>query len=380
MSRFNKILGLIKKGDKDEAIKALDEIVPTPENAVSLRGNDRAEYLDALDSIYGDQAKRAKDLGFDPETYYHGTASNFEKFNPDLYKRDAFNFFKDKNPTYLSKNPSDASDYAKEASEKINIDDKVNKFEQEFKQLPKEKQSSEDWTRGINQIYDAAIEGANSQVMPLKIRHSSIDYNNAEKLRKEGLTVPNYYDSVEDKAMKYVAVKNPEQIRSKFAAFDPRFKDSDLIMSLTDKASGGLSKLGNALSIPQRVASRKVAEALGIPSGKTSEETFQNMAQAGAEKLGDMTGIDPNSAPMNVAKSLGVAAGEVFGDPLNALPVAKVAQMAGKGVKILKNSDPLQTAITKLKKAQEAGETVGKQTGVDSRSFKQLIDLMRKKD
>jgi hypothetical protein len=359
MSRFNKISSLIKKGNKDEAIKALDEIIPTPEKAVSLRGNDRAEYLDALDSIYGDQAKRAKDLGFDPETYYHGTAGNFDKFNLNALKN--YGRLSPKDTIFTTNNPEVAGEFANFAEDikairEDNLDSAANIMPLKLNTSDFLKQTG----RGLDQPMHEFTRFAAWNNLPGGVVTNAADN-------------PNMINSTT------TYIKDPSRIRSVNAAFDPRFKDSDLILALNKQDKSTLSKVGDALSIPQRVASRKVAEALGIPSGKTSEETFQNIVQSGAEKIGDLTGLDPDSAPMNAAKALGVAAGEVFADPLALLPVGKVANMTGKGLKKIKNAEALQTAINKLKIAKEAGETVGKQTGVDSRSFNTLRELLKGK-
>jgi hypothetical protein len=77
--RLARFLGLKASEYGDDAVKILEKI-DTPEFAVTLKGEPRAQYLKALDEVYGDQAKRAADMGFGPETYYHGTKNKFDKF------------------------------------------------------------------------------------------------------------------------------------------------------------------------------------------------------------------------------------------------------------------------------------------------------------
>lgn len=73
---------LVKKAI-DAARKTLAKIA-TPEEAIALTGKKREQYLEALDTVYGDKATRAADMGFSPDTLYHGTDYNgvIDAFNP----------------------------------------------------------------------------------------------------------------------------------------------------------------------------------------------------------------------------------------------------------------------------------------------------------
>ena len=81
MGKFDnllKFLGHAVEDVGDDAAKALSK-VDNAKLATELKGAPRREYLNALDEIYGDQAKRAKDLHFslDPEdTKYLETNRN----------------------------------------------------------------------------------------------------------------------------------------------------------------------------------------------------------------------------------------------------------------------------------------------------------------
>ena len=76
---FESLSKLVKGLDKSEAEKILAKI-DTPEKAVALTGDARAEYLKALDTVYGPSDVRAKDMGFGKQDWYHGTTVPIDKF------------------------------------------------------------------------------------------------------------------------------------------------------------------------------------------------------------------------------------------------------------------------------------------------------------
>lgn len=251
MSRWQQLSKLLGLAAEDvaklspETLSTLERVA-TPEISTALKGSDRAKYLQALDEAYGNQDARAKVMGFGDETYYHGTGVDFDEFNLSKLNRDANAHFNTK-PIYATKSPSTASEYAQEAADSQDVDDLVNKFEKEYKSLPKSEQTSKLWTDGINKIYDNSGQGVGENVIPLKIRGSSISFNGADKIKKSGMTVPEYYDLVEDNTMNQVAIKNPNQVRSKFAAFDPRFKDSAKLLAGAGAIPGANMDLGNQI-------------------------------------------------------------------------------------------------------------------------------------
>ena len=68
----------------EEALEAAAKLlkkIATPEDAVKLSGKAKEEYLNALHLVYGPIEKRATDMGFSPETLYHGSnASDIKQF------------------------------------------------------------------------------------------------------------------------------------------------------------------------------------------------------------------------------------------------------------------------------------------------------------
>lgn len=131
----------------------------------------------------------------------------------------------------------------------------------------------------------------------------------------------------------------------------------------------GFSKALTKLGAPQKYLSQKLGEAAGLQPAGSSEENFQNLAQKIAEKISEKTGIDPNSPAVNLTKAVGVAGAEVFGDPLGAIPVGKIA----KGVKAASKSDKLQKIMQLISKNPNAPISVNSVPGSG-----QAIDALKK--
>ena len=62
--------------------KELLKQIDTPEKATALTGPAREAYLAALDTIYGERAKRAQDQGFGPTMYHGSTSTGIDAFDP----------------------------------------------------------------------------------------------------------------------------------------------------------------------------------------------------------------------------------------------------------------------------------------------------------
>ncbi len=74
----------LKFGVAGKVISESDGIlskVNSPEVIEKLSGAERANYLNALDEKFGSRAKRASEMGFSPETYYHGTTADIPEFD-----------------------------------------------------------------------------------------------------------------------------------------------------------------------------------------------------------------------------------------------------------------------------------------------------------
>jgi hypothetical protein len=188
-----------------------------------------------------------------------------------------------------------------------------------------------------------------------------------EKQGKDAALFRNTYDPADpnNRVKQDIAVvTKPNQIRSEHAAFDPRFKDSDLILAANKKAPQSLvdvvkdvgSKGLDALSYPQRKIFQSIAEGLGL---KGSENNSEESAQAIVEKLASMAGVPEDSNLGNAAKALGVAGMEVFADPTNIIPVNKIKQGSKAVGKMLPSLDKLKELQTKVFANPEAFKKYG---------------------
>lgn len=355
---------LAKKGAKSaEEILAK---IGTAEEAVKLKGAERAEYLKALDEVHGPRADRAAKMGFDGPTYYHGTKGDITKFDnaklgsstgaPSAQKAHFFTDNTDVASQYA--NFADNPDYlqkAESARQKMLVE--AAKPGADQKKLVKE------YEKTLSDVYDA-----NGKILPVKIKSAGqevVDFGGKpyreksyadilDKAKSEGkssVLLKNTYDNPmigEVPAHNVLAETNPKNIRSVNANYDPRFADSDLIMSAKQSApKSTVDKVLSGLSYLQRKGMKAGAEALGV---KGDDENSEASAQAIVENLAKRAGIPEDSNVGNAAKALGVAGLEVFADPLSVVPVGKVAKLIGKA----KNAGVAAKIIEKFPKAAQA--------------------------
>jgi hypothetical protein len=86
------------------------------------------------------------------------------------------------------------------------------------------------------------------------------------------------------------------------------------------KGGSTANKVMEALSLPQRILMRKAAEKMGVPSGKTSEESAFNIVNEFARRQG----LPEDSDTINALKAGAVATLETFADPLG--PIGKLSK------------------------------------------------------
>ena len=285
MGKFNALaeaLGLALEKYGDDAIKILEK-VDSPELATSLKGKARSQYLEALDSIYGNQAKRSADMGFGKKTWYHGSAVPIDEFKKESLGLST-NANSAKKGFFFTNEPSTASDYAELAREKgvVRDGDKVTtKWLSDYESPSEiaegklnELQKTLRWDKSIEADGSISkyakkddlerINGLKKQITELQDSVNSVGQNVTDVRLKGDPLVKNYkgesyrdekYSDLMDQALKQkkdsvlfqntydpadpnnrvkqniAAVFDPEQIRSTRAAFDPRFKDSSLLMA-----------------------------------------------------------------------------------------------------------------------------------------------------
>lgn len=294
----------------DEAMKVLAKY-DTVEAATALKGPERQAYLDALDTVYGDRAKRAKDLGFGKQTWYHGTGSDIKEFDPTLLKTNATG------PTsslgfHFAKDPKLASQYAehvtpewyKRAYAESNknfkaVDDYTQSLKKKYgtswteaqelatpEELAHRKQLIEkagEFNKGpltevenrLNSLPEGFQTESGNNIIPVHLKTKSmvaheldgsdVGYDAADfaKMMKDegkhnGVVFKNGYDNLSSAAMTGspnlvrstdIALEfDPKNIRSTNAAFDPRFKDSANILAGAAAIPSAQIGLGSGLS------------------------------------------------------------------------------------------------------------------------------------
>ena len=205
-----------------KAAKAILERINTAEKAVALKGAEREQYLKALDEVYGSAEQRAKDLGFGPDTWYHGTGKDFDKFDQKEVNR------------LLGYSPEHE---ARGGWKAFVTNDKIaaKRFARRFyhdapvvKELKLRGNTKDPYiTLKQNQLLEN-WDPANTW--------RAVEQPEAKKaLEKAGIDnayiTESQYANKQKGNSKNVAVGNENNLRDVKAAFDPRFKDSPLLMA-----------------------------------------------------------------------------------------------------------------------------------------------------
>lgn len=378
----SEVASAAKNSTKAEKILAN---IDTAEKAMALKGAEREAYLKALDEVHGPREQRAKDMGFGDETYYHGTASDFEKFdNKQLGKVTGSG--KTKGQHWFSDNPEVADvfgDQAKfgEAARK------ARKFElsMSWTKLPKEVRELRpydlDWARKKGFLKDEHIplleqKWAHEKAPRQALKSQELGDNEAitypVKLRKEGIPEidadgKTWYDSIDKIGSQQIIAKRlregmgdfpegtsagitePSRIRSTNAAFDPRFKDSPLLLA-------GAAAM--PMTMPKEYDPAEVAKSAYNTYDKYVQEPVSKASEYIVNKLIDAQSPDKESAQR--LKDSGAAGAtkmilEGIADPTNLL----AAPLAG-GLKLSKRfrqSKEGQAILQKIAKGA-AGEGI----------------------
>lgn len=329
MGKFDKLakfLGLAVEKYGDDAAKILEK-VDSPELAVSLKGEARGDYLKAIDEVYGDQTKRMTDMGFGPDAYYHGTKQKFDQFKPsyggsagkgvyltgneniaERYKPDGGAMFKgrirDKNILDLSVNDKIGLKNIESAAEKLGIFDEFNKLK--FKGG----NAFYDLLKAYENKYPKAFEGLKGIERENAFTEKIKELTGAEGFKFSQNGIENYSTMIFD----------PKDIRSSKAAFDPRFKDSPLLMA------GGL-----AAPIGKQAIDMNPIEAI-----KTGLGYYEKAKEAVTRPLAQQLNIGKNPQDEKfINQSL-----KIVLDPINFIPGA-----AGLGAGAIQMLTPSEEEI-----------------------------------
>lgn len=297
-------------------VKALPKIlqeVDTAEKAVALKGAKRAEYLKALDEVFGSRDKRAADMGFGEQTWYHGTGSDFDRFKAEkLGSHTGEGSTKDR--FWFSDNPAVASEFGDSAAK--------------IREMRKAHLQEDDLLRsgGSDADYDALIKvnrdrikDTGGLVMPVKIRDAGIKekdmggkvwMKNASEIPGGAIKLKNFYENAGPESGTPMGTSlgtlNASKIRSVNAAFDPRFKDSPLLLA----GKAGVNPADMRLNASQLTKDDKEssepimdleklsdAELEAIASGKRPQAAQPSLEDLSDDELMQLAGEKPLENP-----------------------------------------------------------------------------------
>jgi hypothetical protein len=157
------------------------------------------------------------------------------------------------------------------------------------------------------------------------------------------------YDSVHERKFGEAKVPDAAQVRSKFAAFDPRFKDSPLLMSAVGGAPSA-SKLAAGALNPFRKAKQaydQYDESVQKPVSNVAQKIASGIAQATT-----LPGISDEAAQKYQDSATGIVGTglEIAMDPTNLVmpglgavsKVLKATKFGATAAKVLKGLKPVQ--------------------------------------
>lgn len=259
--------------------------IDTAEKAAALKGEERAQYLKALDEVYGSKEDRAKSMGFGKKVWFHGTGADISAFDPELLRTNATG------PSgsvgfHFAKNVELANQYADHVTptsfrKAFAVSNKAIDAIGNFRQAMRDKYGSkfeDQWTpkenakdKSLHEKFFKVQENLNAEeakfkemshasgneggnnVVPVRLKTKNgvgleldggqIGHDEAaqaKSLKDEGrynaVVFKNAYDNLSSSDQKVgssdVALMFHEKdIRSINAAFDPRFSESPLILS-----------------------------------------------------------------------------------------------------------------------------------------------------
>ena len=259
--------------------------------ATSLEGAAKKQYRAALDDVYGSVGKRADDLGFVRQKVYHGGPLNQSELIPSHSGHELGSgvYLTDKETARgFGKEPYELVQRGETASFPPHGMDYQEKIENELKKMG--------WSQEkIDSFYESGLGAPNSMYGDDAEKIANFkDYQKAAQ--KSGFTGLN---SEFGESWQQTAI-NPKDLRSTKAAFDPRFKDSPLLMA-------------GALAAPM---GKQVVDMNPLGDIKEGLDYYDKAKSYLAEKLAGQLNISKNP---NDEKYITEAL-KIGGDPLNYVP------------------------------------------------------------
>ena len=290
MGKFNALLdalGIVGKEAKavgDDALKALEKVT-TAETAVGLKGEARGQYLKALDEIYGDQNKRAMLSG-----------KNLKR----IRERQLTQKYMDEEGL----NPIEIPEFSSNEKRFISMKGPYDDYSSDFSFGKSGNNDAELYPshqgQGIYQklLEDNALQGG--ETISKFTQRNKLSKKSWDALVKEGIAKRNQKAGF-DKIVK-------EEIENKLnrlpdAAFDPRFKNSPLLMAgglvganilpTTEQQLNPFARLSDvagAWETAKEKVSKPLAKSLNLSGNPQDEAAFNQILKTGLDPLNFLPG------------------------------------------------------------------------------------------
>lgn len=274
--------------------KQILEGIKTAEQAVELTGPARKEYLAALDVVHGPVEKRAADIGFDlGKEQFHGTQfkdSQIDSFVPSGERKgDTFKYGKG---VYTTPSSGMADQYAGHGEGVIYP--VVLKSKNEFHPA--------DLDKAKELLTNADVDTSHRMLRSTEEGLDLLEKKMGKDKVSSFLDANGYRTAVPDDG---IYVSKPSDVRSKFAAFDPRFADSPKLLA----GAAAIPAMGNQFSNPADIV-------------KAGYQKFEQARQSVVNKIVDLTDMtkDNPHVPQYAKDTYNKAADALVSnatDPLN---------------------------------------------------------------
>lgn len=301
--------------------KALLEKISTPEISTALQGPEREAYLKALDRVYGDRVKRMQDMGFGAERFYHGTPQQkaIEQFKPGGGSGEVHG-----RGVYVTKDPETANVY----TDILDQHSGVPTADESGAVIPLRIRAQKTFaaTQDKNNL-DPGLKEAIGKLVGRDNLPEVWNKINSEARAKDAIigkidpkdfstVVKKYgYDSIAgdtegfNRAVRDINIIDPKNVRSEFAAFDPRFAKSGKIMA-------GVSPAANAMMEEQQTPLDYIGK--GFDAYTSVKDRF---AKALADRMVPPIAYVPKEqTEKDRSQVAGIAS--MLADPMNAVPGA----------------------------------------------------------
>lgn len=288
-----KALGVAAKDVGDDALKALSK-VESPEIAVALKGKPRQQYLNALDDVYGPQAKRIEDSQRTLKSFHGSPEKNIDQFIPSqggsqgggVYttpSKQIAQGYAHEGKVYSLLGPENLADFSnRENAEKV-----AQKLGIEMKPLPAYKKFSDSHYYDLLTDYIAKVDPE------YKLKGTERENALNKALEQAGFSGSKFKRNDEE-ILNYF---KPESLRSEKAAFDPRFAKSGLLMAgagaipQTDISPIPLLKKAfNTYEEAKNKIVEPLAKQLNFSKNPEDTDTYKNVLSMGLDPLNFVSG------------------------------------------------------------------------------------------